>query len=113
MLIIPEDFELLEFFESEPVECESSYMYRFTDQNGVTLLFSFNDIESSIQASLSLQDNIIARYSQECAKEMTIENDTSGRYIRCLFEFDDVSSDIKIYVSPFISVQLTALSFKE
>lgn len=111
-MIVPEDLELLEFFESEPIEYapeDGLYVYEVTDQLGVHLVFSFNDVEGSVQARLLMQGNDVALFSQEGAKKLTIEDDDSGHYIRCQFDIDGASSDAQIQINPYISVKWVTL----
>lgn len=112
MMVIPDELELLEFFESEPIDYlpeDGLYVYEFTDQNGVHLIFSFNDVEGSVQARLLIQENNIALFSQEGAEKLTIKNDASGNYLHCQFDIDGASADAQIRISPYISIKWSTL----
>ena len=112
MMKFPEDFELLDFFGSEPIECEPQdglFAYRFADQNGVTLVFSFHWIQASIQAQLLVNGTEIAVFCQEGAKRLSIENDAVGQYLCGYFEIDSTFVDAQIRVSPHISVKWSTL----
>ncbi len=111
MMETPEEFELIGFFESEPVESDPQdgfYVYEFADKNSVNLVFSFNDVESSVQARLLVNGNDIALFSQEGARNLRIEDDASGNYLRC--SFNGSSADAQIRLFPYISVKWVALN---
>lgn len=107
MIVQPDDIELLGFFQSEPIESspeDGYFRYRSTDSNGVTLDFSCNEVEGSVQANLMINSLLIANYSQEGAEKLSIKEDKSGRYISCLFEFEGAEAEARIQVAPYISV---------
>lgn len=52
MLKVPDELDLLAFFESEPVDSmpeEGYYCYKLVDDRGMSLYFSFHAIEGSIE----------------------------------------------------------------
>ena len=111
-MVVPEDLELVEFFEREPSERvpeDGLYIYEVTDQYGVTLIFSFNKVEGSVQVRLSRQGNDVALFSQEGATTLSVEDDASGQYLRCKFDIDGACADAKISISPSISVKWVTL----
>ena len=112
MMQTPEEIELLEFFECEPVEREYKdglYVYELMDQNATKLIFSFNTIEGSIQARLLVQGNEVALFSQEGATRIKVENDLSGQYLRCQFDIEATHSDVQVHVKPLISVKWASM----
>lgn len=108
MIVEPEDIELLEFFESEPFESsaeEGYFLYRYTDSNGITLDFSYNEVESSVQVNLLFNDNVISNYSQEGAVELSLRKDASGQYVSCSFDFEGATAEARVQLKPNLSVK--------
>ncbi|MBN3575901.1 hypothetical protein [Vibrio neptunius] len=112
MNVIPEDYELLEFFECEPDKealSEGVFLYRISDTRGLVLDFSFHEIQGSVQTNLSISDIVVASVCQEGARELKIQEDASGQYISCNFEFGDAKSKVRIQVKPEIKVDWSTL----
>jgi hypothetical protein len=75
---VPEEFELIEFFESESIDSAPSdgyWCYEFTDKNGVTLQLTFNIFESYVQTSFFLNNNPIDVVRCENITHLIIEHD--------------------------------------
>ena len=113
MLLTPDKTDLLAFFQSEPMREsrveDGLYIYRMKDQTGITLFFSFDEIESSIQVRLKLGENDIAQVCQEGATRLTFQNDAFGNYLCCDFDKNAVISNVKIRVEPHIAVNWSTL----
>jgi hypothetical protein len=104
----PDELSLLEFFESEPITriSEDGYFcYQASDHLGITLFFSFNIFETSVQVRLVFNGEDIALFSSERAKKITLENDKSGHYLTCEFDLKDSLSKLELRLKPFISVR--------
>ena len=62
----PEEYELLSFFETDPVESNPSdgfWCYETSNIDGRSLRFSFNSHERSIQTTIMLNGNEISTVS--------------------------------------------------
>lgn len=107
MLKIPDELELLEFFESEPFESEAQdgyFCYKAKDTKGIELYFSFNQLERSIQIRLMLLDQEFLVFSEECAEEIKLIKDKAEEYLSCIFSFNGAISEAKIRISPEIKI---------
>ena len=103
----PEDLELLEFFESDPIESVPSdgyWCYEFTDKNGVGIRLSCSALAKSVQTVLLVNGSEIETVVHEGAEEMKIENDA----LRCSFALDQLTQ-LEIKVRPDITVQWSSL----
>ena len=106
MLSVPDELDLLVFFESEPIKSrpeDGYFCYRYVDNN-IELYFSFDVAEGSIQARLNYLTNDIAIVSGELATKISIESDRSGEYVACLFESNQTRSKAVIRLKPTVSL---------
>lgn len=107
MFSVPDELEFLEVFESEPIESDPDdgyYCYRAANEEGIELLFSFHEIEGSIQSRLMFNGEELAVVSGECAEEIKVRRDASGEYLSCLFNISGVESKASIYIRPTLKV---------
>ncbi len=82
--VVPDEMELVEFFGTEPVErqVEDGYWcYEISDNRGVTLRFSFDLFEQSVQTAISVDGAPLATVSHEGAQVMAITDQT----LTCVF----------------------------
>jgi len=113
MLSTPEPIELLTFFQSEPIESQPEdgfYVYQVADPEGITLRFSLNELEGSIQTLLNMHGQKVAQVSQEGATRLTLHEDASGNYLRC--DFDQAAmanSRVEVRLKPRIMVDWSTL----
>ena len=108
MLTVPDEVDLLTFFESEPKESKPEdgyFCYWLADDRGIELYFSFHVIEGSIQARLLRSGCEIAVISEECAEKITIEKDGAGKYLACIFKLGQAESKAEIHVRPSIKIR--------
>lgn len=109
---IPDELSLLDFFEAEPLECDSQdgyWCYEITDDSGTALKTSFNIIEGSFQVILHINAREIIRISQEGAVQLKILEDLSGKILRCEFDYVNANSRVDIKVKPLIDVKWSTL----
>lgn len=112
MLSIPDELELLDFFETTPLERtpeEGFYCYQVSDNRGITLVISFSGIEGSFQIRLKNAEEEVALFSQEGAKRLVLRRDASGKYLYCEFELGLVKTSAEVRVLPKISVKWNTL----
>jgi hypothetical protein len=105
-VFIPDELSFLEFFESEPVNRvpqDGYFCYQASDHLGITLFFSFNIFETSVQVRLVFNGEDIALLSSERVQKITLENDKSGNYLTCEFDLKDSLSKLELRLKPFIS----------
>jgi hypothetical protein len=105
---VPDEVELLEFFGAEPVErsVEAGYWcYELADERGVTLKFSFNIFERSVQTQLSLRGTPIACVSHEAADRMVLRE---GK-LRCDFRSADSKATLTVEMGPNLCVDWSTL----
>ncbi len=103
-----DELELLEFFGTEPVEraVEDGYWsYESSDSRGVTLRFSFNLIERSVQTQLSIYGSPIATVSHEAADRMLVRNGT----LRCEFSTRGERTTLEVETGASLSVTWSSL----
>jgi hypothetical protein len=103
----PDDLELLEFFESEPIESVPSdgyWCYEFTDENGLGIRLSCNALAKSVQTVLLVNGREIETVVHEGAEEMKIENGA----LQCSFALDQLTQ-LEIKVRPDVAVQWSSL----
>lgn len=108
LFMAPEEFELIEFFGTEPIErnVEDGYWrYDVTDRRGVMLRFSFDVHERSIQTSLLVADSVISEVSHEGAERIRIESNK----LDCEFLFKGGRTKLEVHVSDRISVKWATL----
>ena len=113
MLTVPDDTDLIGFFLSEPTQDsvpeDGLYVYQATDKLGVTLVFSFHEIECSCQARLFVQNIEVAYFSQEGAQRITLQSDLSGESLICDFKIDSSVGRAEIRLTPQINVHWSTL----
>ena len=105
---VPDEVELLEFFGSDPIErsAEDGYFcYAATDVRGLTLHFSFNLHERSVQTTLSLQGASVSSVSHEAADRIALRE----RELRCDFSALDSRTTLVVALYPLILVVWSAL----
>jgi len=106
-----DELELLEFFGAEPVArtVEDGYWcYEVTDERGVTLRFSFNLYERSVQTIISVNASHVATVSHEGAERMVI---ASGK-LHCEFSTAGEKSTLDVETGRTWSVRWSSLRTK-
>lgn len=108
---IPDEYELIEFFASEPVErvIEDGYWcYEITGSTGVTLRFSLNLYERSVQTELRMGASVLATVSHELARRLIVDS----QQLRCEFGGTDSRTSLTIDASKRFSVSWSTLRTK-
>ncbi len=103
-----DELELLEFFGADPVErsVENGYWcYVVTDERDVTLRFSFNIRERSVQTVVSLAGANIASVSHEAADRMVVRD---GK-LRCEFSSEASKTALSVETGRSLSVVWSTL----
>jgi hypothetical protein len=101
LLRIPDNHELRGFFEADPMEAEPAdgyWAYEIADARGVALRFSFNTHERSIQAQLSLGNNLLCSVSSEGATAMRLDGDV----LLCDFCLEGAKASLTVKKSPLV-----------
>lgn len=105
---VPDEIDLLGFFESEPVEgsIEDGYWcYEVTDTRGVCLRFSFNLFEQSVQTARRLGTTPLATVVHEGAETMRLE----GQTLTCRFSYAGAESKLTVCLGESITVDWASL----
>jgi len=103
-----DEVELLEFFGVEPVAhaVEDGYWcYEVLDERGVTLRFSFNLYERSVQTVLSLGGSPIATVSHEGAVRMVVRE---GK-LQCEFSTNGERTTLTVEIGASLCVRWSSL----
>jgi hypothetical protein len=96
VFVVPEETEMLEFFGSDPVEKDQAngfWSYEFTDKLGVSLGFSLNRFERSVQTVLVLDGKKVVSVSHEGAVRLWIES----AVLVCTFKY--IGAEARLVVS--------------
>lgn len=109
---IPDEFELLEFFESEPTEASSIdgfWCYERDDGKGRLLRISFNILEKSIQTILCIDGNEIETVSHEGAKKIYIAEEKGVKILRCECECLPIKTILEVVFEPNLHLKWQSL----
>ncbi len=104
----PDELDLLEFFESEPVECtptDGYWCYQVTDQRGVTLRFSFDKYQRSVQTVVSAGGTPVATVVQEGAELMRV----AGDQLTCDFAYRGGKATLAVTLGAALSIHWSSL----
>jgi hypothetical protein len=108
LLRIPDEAIFESILGVKPIQAipeDGFWHYQLTDHAGVTLHFSFNCHQASIQTSLSLDGRIIQTVVQEGASIIRPISLQGVVGLQAEFEYSDTKSALEIFVSPFILVK--------
>lgn len=109
----PDEIDLLAFFEGEPTFQDTKdlhFAYRYTDQNEMSILFSFSIFESWIQTIIEYKQQRIAHNLMEGVEYFKIERDIKGEYLTTEVELDGSRTKVVIRLQPFISTEFSTLT---
>jgi len=101
----PTSFDLLEFFGSEPVVQDDVSAYTVSDEDGASLVMSFNTADNSLQTTLLLRERVIAVVCHEGMTRMSIDEEG----LTCEFVHDDTRVMLTAKVKPNILVAWSGL----
>ncbi len=101
----PTSVDLLEFFGSEPDIQGDVSAYTVSDEDGASLVMSFNTADDSLQTTLLLRERAIAVVCHEGMTRMAFNEDT----LACEFVHDDTRVMLTAKVKPNIRVEWSGL----
>ncbi len=106
--VVPDEMELVEFFGTGPVErvVEDGYWcYELSDNRGVTLRFSFDLFERSVQTAISMNGAPLATVAHEGAQVMAI----SDQALTCRFASPGSRATLVLRVTDSIHLEWSSL----
>jgi hypothetical protein len=108
LLEVPEELELIDFFGVDPLERapqEGYWSFEVKDDRGVTLRFSFNLFERSIQTELSIGGPVFETVSHELADRLHL----GLGELRATFAAANAKTLLTVTVTPTIKVRWSTL----
>jgi hypothetical protein len=116
----PDELSLLEIFGAEPIDRKPDdgfWRYIYTDSYNLTLQFSLNIFEASIQTIISDKNRVIQLSSYEGATRLLDARDyrlSDGRQmaLRGEFEYKNAQGILEVFLVPQISVNWNLLITK-
>lgn len=109
---MPDEIELLSFFESEPVSFEReniSSLYSVRDDNGIGMDFSFSVVEGWVQYVIKYAKSNIVHNAIDGVGSFVIRKDELGEYIYIEIITSEEINKTEIRVKPYISVTSSRL----
>jgi hypothetical protein len=106
--VVPDEMELVAFFGTEPVErqVEDGYWcYESSDNRGVTLRFSFDLFEQSVQTAILMDGAPLATVAHEGAQVMAITDQT----LTCRFASSGTRTTLVLRVTDSINLEWSTL----
>ncbi|MEZ4234251.1 MAG: hypothetical protein R3B89_34065 [Polyangiaceae bacterium] len=106
--LVPDEFELVEFFGAEPVERsvdDGYWCYEMVDARNVRLRFSFNIFEQSVQTALQVANSPLVTLVHEGARAMKIEDQS----LTCSFSYVGSTATLVLRVAGAISLEWASL----
>lgn len=101
----PSYIDLLEFFAVEPNVEDEVHTYQAQDSSGITLSFSFNASDDSVQTVVKQDGRIVSLTSHECLTRMWID----GTMLRAEFKSDDYRITLSLIIRPFVRIEWSGL----
>ena len=86
---VPEETDLLAFFEGDAVEARPSdgyWCYEVCDDDAIELRFSFNTFERSVQTVVQRKGSILCSVSHENATAIRLEGGEKGQRLTVDFQ---------------------------
>ena len=108
----PDEIDLLAFFEGEPTFQDTKdlhFAYQYTDQNEMSILFSFSATGGWIQTIIEFKQKKIAHNIMEGVEYFKIEKDVDGEYLTTEVVLEDTRTKVEIRLQPFISTEFSTL----
>ena len=108
----PDEIDLLAFFEGEPIFQNTEdlhFAYKYTDQNEMSILFSFSATGGWIQTIIEFKQKKIAHNLMEGVEYFKIEKDVDGEYLTTEVVLEDTRTKVEIRLQPFISTEFSTL----
>ncbi|WP_406694217.1 hypothetical protein V5E97_24420 [Singulisphaera sp. Ch08] len=101
----PSELELREYFGVDPERSDDVTLFRVADVAGISLVFSYNDTDDSVQTALNVADRCISVVSHEKMSRLWIDQDT----LRAEFTYSDNIVTLSLLVNPTIRVDWSGL----
>jgi hypothetical protein len=108
----PDEIALLSFFESEPVSFEKenvSFLYKYKNNERLSIDFSFSIVEGWIQFWLNLDGKVFFQSSVDNVSSFFIKKDNVGEYIYVESVVDGLVNMLEIRVVPDIKIKTSSL----
>lgn len=108
----PDEIDLLAFFEGDPIFQNAKdlhFAYKYTDQNEMSLTFSFSATEGWIQTVIELKQKKIAHNLIEGVEYFKIVKDVDGEYLMTEVVLEDTRTEVEIRLQPFIVTKFLTL----
>jgi hypothetical protein len=106
----PSELDFLEFFGVEPEKVgEGRYLYEVLDSNGISLRFSFDVHEESVQTALFLGQQRVAVVSHEGIRRIWFETIRGITALRAELASDTYTISLALEISPRISISWAGL----
>ena len=108
MFQVPDEYALLAFFGAEPIErapADGCWCYEFTDRRGVTLRFSFNIFQQSVQTTVLAAGVPVSTMSHEGAERLRVDSDR----LNCRFSLRGAESTLSVQLGDQLGINWTIL----
>ena len=106
------EHELLSFFESDPIEsipADGFWCYELKDKTGISLRFSFNMHEGSMQTVIVLGAEEVSTVSHEGLFSLKIEKNAGSESLKAEFDGNDYQTALELHIKPQIHVHWSSL----
>ena len=107
---VPSELELIEWFGCASEKSgDARYRYQISDESGVTLIFSFDVIEASVQTVVTVANVLVAKVVHESARKLWFQDLGRTRHLRaeCFAGVD--RTELTIAIEPRIRVEWSTL----
>ncbi|PIT41686.1 hypothetical protein BHC43_00500 [Snodgrassella alvi] len=108
----PDEIDLLAFFEGEPIFQNTKdlhFAYKYTDQNEMSLIFSFSATEGWIQTVIEFKQKKIAHNLIEGVEYFKKVKDVDGEFLMTEVVLEDSRTKVEIRLQPFIVTKFLTL----
>src|SRR5712671_1126448 len=102
---VPSELELIEWFGCEAKKGDGQYRYQISDKSNVTLIFSFDVIESSIQTMVLVGEVPVAKVVHESARRLWFQDLGNTRLLRAECFPGGHRTQLTIEIKPRIRVE--------
>jgi len=107
---VPSELELIEWFGCDPVkEGDAKYRYQISDESNVTLIFSFDVIEASVQTIVIVAGVPVAKVVNESARKLWFQDLGKTRHLRAECFPGGHRTELTIEIEPRIRVEWSTL----
>ena len=114
--LIPEEFEMLSFFEVEPIKAnpkDGFWCYEKDDGKGQVLRFSCNIYEKSIQTNLLVNGEKIEVISHEGVKQISIVEEDGFKILKCESDYLPLKTILLIRLKPKLYMRWYSLIIQD